>query len=57
MWVSSFPRKIPVLLTEFVIMVSEHVGLMPSEDDQLTETCKEKGIPVQAVDALTVARG
>jgi hypothetical protein len=24
----------------FVIVVSEHVNLMPSEDGQLTETCK-----------------
>jgi hypothetical protein len=24
----------------FVIVVSEHVDLTPSEDDQLTETCK-----------------
>jgi hypothetical protein len=24
----------------FVMVVSEHVDLMPSEDDQLTETCK-----------------
>jgi hypothetical protein len=27
-------------ITKFVTVVSEHVGLMPSEGDQLTETCQ-----------------
>jgi hypothetical protein len=27
-------------IKNFVIVVSEHVDLMPSEDVQLTETCK-----------------
>jgi hypothetical protein len=29
-----------VCIIKFVIAVSEHVDLMPSEDGQLTETCK-----------------
>jgi hypothetical protein len=29
-----------VCFTNFVIVVFEHVDLMPSEDGQLTETCK-----------------
>jgi hypothetical protein len=30
---------------KFVIAVSEHVDLMPSEDGQLTETCKSNKYP------------
>jgi hypothetical protein len=29
-----------ICIVKFVIVVSEHVDLMPSEDGQLTETCK-----------------
>jgi hypothetical protein len=29
-----------VHITNFVIVIPEHVDLMPSEDGQLTETCK-----------------
>jgi hypothetical protein len=29
-----------VCIMNFVIVVSEHVDLLPSEDGQLTETCK-----------------
>jgi hypothetical protein len=29
-----------VFITNFVVVDPEHVDHMPSEDDQLTETCK-----------------
>jgi hypothetical protein len=34
-------KNFQVCIKNFVIVVSDHADLMPSEDGQLTETCKD----------------